>query len=936
MNNYTTLLNYIFGKIPLQTLLSILYLIPIMTCVGIVSYVSYHTGEESVNELTNKLMISTTERIQDYVRIHLETPQRIVAMNRQGIENSYLDPENWEAMRLHFFSQLKIHKEPTAIYFGSINGTYMLAAQDKTGIISPVNSYVGGGLHPSYLGQRRLYILDQQGKYVKIIPEQTKPSSYRNLLWFKTAQNQNENQQTWTSVYPYLYIPTAKISAVSPVYRNNKFIGVVGCDLILDHIGLYLQKLQFSPSGKLFIIERSGDIIATSTNEKPFIRIVKDNKTGKNIKLIRLSATKSSNPIISRTAKVLFERWGDLHKIRQATSFEFNGSNDQRYFSHIYPYQDEYGLDWLIVAVLPESDFLDKIHANLNITLIFSAITLFIFVGLSMVLAHWIIKPIKHLNTAAKKLSKDGFNSLDLDLDLKLKLILNRRDEIGQLGESFQTIARELALSFIGIQTALQESQDKFTKIFHSSPDPILIHQIINPNIHGCILLDVNPSFLLFSGYSELELIGYSFDNLPLIYNHEQGLLLKEQLKNQGYVRNLEFDWLIKSEEVKTSLLSCEPIVIDNKDCVISIIKDITDRKKAEENLRQSEERFRTAFENAGSGMALVSLNGYFIRVNRALCEILGYDSPDLLTKNVTEIITGEELPKDFDLAYQFLSGQISNYQVEKSCLHKSGKIIWVLLNVSLLSDSNRNPLYFIWQIQDISERHEVEQLKNEFVSVVSHEVRTPLTAIKGALEILATGILVDEPQEAEQMLKIAVSNSERLLRLVNNILNLEMLDSGKMRLNLELCDINIMVKKAMETVQPIAQQKNMEISYSKLDVHNSKILADEETIIQVLTNLLSNSVKFSHAGTKVEIYTKMGDKEIIIAVKDYGKGIPPDKLETIFERFEQVDVSDSRQKGGTGLGLAICKNIVEKHQGKIWVESILDSGSTFYFTLPL
>ncbi len=293
--------------------------------------------------------------------------------------------------------------------------------------------------------------------------------------------------------------------------------------------------------------------------------LLKITKTGKNIKLIRLSAIKSSNPIISKTAKVLFERWGDLHKIREATSFEFNSSNNQRYFSHIYPYQDEYGLDWLIVAVLPESDFLDKIHANLNRTFIFSGITLFIFVGLSMVLAHWIIKPIKDLNTAAKNLSKNKFNSLDLELDLKLKSILNRADEIGQLGESFQTMDRELALSFIRIQTALQESQDKFTKIFHSSPDPILIHQIINPNIHGCILLDVNPSFLRFSGYSELELIGYSFDNLPLIYNPEQGLLLKEQLKNQGYVRNLEFDWLIKSGEVKTSLVSCEPIVIDNK-----------------------------------------------------------------------------------------------------------------------------------------------------------------------------------------------------------------------------------------------------------------------------------------------------------------------------------------------------------------------------------
>jgi|GEM_PF-6520146 len=922
-------INKIFGKIPLKILLSIFYLIPIITSVAVVSYVSYRTGEESVNELTNELMTSTTERVRDHLNKYLQTPQRIVAINRQGIENSYLIPENWEALRLYFFSQLKVYKTPAAIYFGGANGTYIVSAQDEMGIISPKNSYLGGGTHPSHLGQRRVYIVNEQGKYVKIIPGQTKPFTPINLPWFKTALNQNK--QTWTPIYPYLYIPTAIISAFSPVYRNNKFIGVVGCDLALTHVSLHLQKLQFSPSGKLFIIERSGDIIATSTDEKPFIKIVKDNNTDRNVKLTRLSATKSSNPIISKTAKVLFQRWGDLHKIREATSFKFNGSNNQRYFSHIYPYQDEYGLDWLIVAVLPESDFLDKIHTNFHRTSIFLAITLFIFAGLSMVLTHWIIQPIKDLNTAAKKLRKDRFDSLDLDLDLKLKSILNRRDEVGQLGEYFQAMAGELALSFIQVKTALQESQDKFTKIFRSSPDPIFITDRVQN-----IFLDVNPSFLHLTGYSELEVINHGVEGLCLPCDSQKLLLVRKKLENQGHIHNLEFDWLTKSGEVKTSLVSSERILINGRDCVISVCKDITDRKKAEENLRQSEERFRTAFENAGSGMALVSLNGYFIRVNRSLCQILGYDSPDLLTKKVTEIIAGEELSKDFDLAYQFLSGQITNYQVEKSCLHKSGKIIWVLLNVSLLCDINGNPLHFIWQIQDISERHEVEQLKNEFVSVVSHEVRTPLTAIKGALEILATGILVDEPQEAEQMLKIAVSNSERLLRLVNNILNLEMLDSGKMKLNLELCDINIMVKQAMETVRPIAQQRSIEISYNTLDVPNTEILADEETIVQVLTNLFSNSIKFSHAGTKVEIYATVNDKEIIVAVKDYGKGIPSYKLETIFERFEQVDVSDSRQKGGTGLGLAICKNIVEKHQGKIWVESILDSGSTFYFTLPL
>ncbi|MFL0658585.1 PAS domain S-box protein, partial [Cylindrospermopsis raciborskii UAM/DH-MRr] len=739
----TMTINKIFGKIPLKILLSIFYLIPIITSVAVVSYVSYRTGEESVNELTNELMTSTTERVRDHLNKYLQIPQRIVAINRQGIENSYLIPENWEALRLYFFSQLKVYKTPAAIYFGGANGTYIVSAQDEMGIISPKNSYLGGGTHPSYLGQRRVYIVNEQGKYVKIIPGQTKPFTPINFPWFKTALNQNK--QTWTPIYPYFYIPTAIISAFSPVYRNNKFIGVVGCDLALTHVSLHLQKLQFSPSGKLFIIERSGDIIATSTNEKPFIKIVKDNNTDRNVKLTRLSATKSSNPIISKTAKVLFQRWGDLHKIREATSFKFNGSNNQRYFSHIYPYQDEYGLDWLIVAVLPESDFLDKIHTNFHRTSIFLAITLFIFAGLSMVLTHWIIQPIKDLNTAAKKLRKDRFDSLDLDLDLKLKSILNRRDEVGQLGESFQAMAGELALSFIRVKTALQESQDKFTKIFRSSPDPIVITDRVQN-----IFLDVNPSFLHLTGYSEMEVINHGVEGLCLPCDSQKLLLVRKKLENQGHIHNLEFDWLTKSGEVKTSLVSSERILINGRDCVISVCKDITDRKKAEENLRQSEERFRTAFENAGSGMALVSLNGYFIRVNRSLCQILGYDSPDLLTKKVTEIIAGEELSKDFDLAYQFLSGQITNYQVEKSCLHKSGKIIWVLLNVSLLCDINGNPLHFIWQIQDISERHEVEQLKNEFVSVVSHEVRTPLTAIKGALEILATGILVDEPQEAE------------------------------------------------------------------------------------------------------------------------------------------------------------------------------------------
>jgi signal transduction histidine kinase len=185
--------------------------------------------------------------------------------------------------------------------------------------------------------------------------------------------------------------------------------------------------------------------------------------------------------------------------------------------------------------------------------------------------------------------------------------------------------------------------------------------------------------------------------------------------------------------------------------------------------------------------------------------------------------------------------------------------------------------------------------------------------------------------------MEIAAASTDRLVRLVNDILELERLESGKLRLSKQLIDVSELMFRAIDQVQIVANRAGIQ-----LEVHpyNLEIFVDGDRIIQVLTNLLSNAIKFSEANSTVwltvQVSIKNNLRRVLFSVKDEGRGIPSDKLESVFERFHQVDASDSRRKDGTGLGLAICRNIIEQHEGKIWVESSLGHGSIFYFSLPM
>ena len=237
-----------------------------------------------------------------------------------------------------------------------------------------------------------------------------------------------------------------------------------------------------------------------------------------------------------------------------------------------------------------------------------------------------------------------------------------------------------------------------------------------------------------------------------------------------------------------------------------------------------------------------------------------------------------------------------------------------------------------VLSFRDISQRYALDRLKDEFISTVSHELRTPLTAIRGSLGLLSHGSLIEVNDKAANLLRIALANSDRLLRLINDILDLERMQSGRDRLVFKKVQLGQIVRQAIDCTAPVADAAGVQLIQDTTQV---EIAADPDRLVQVLTNLISNAIKFSPRNSCVSVLMRPDLNGVTLSVVDAGRGIPADKLESIFGRFQQVDASDSRQKGGTGLGLAICRTIAHQHSGRIWAERNPVRGSTFRVFLP-
>jgi PAS domain S-box-containing protein len=373
----------------------------------------------------------------------------------------------------------------------------------------------------------------------------------------------------------------------------------------------------------------------------------------------------------------------------------------------------------------------------------------------------------------------------------------------------------------------------------------------------------------------------------------------------------------------------------------VGSITNIHARKQAEAIIREAERRWRSLLENVRLSVVGLNGQGQVEYVNPFFLELTGYTRPELLGRNWFETFVRATDRLQFNQHFQQILQQDLHNYYQNIILTKQGEEKIIAWNNTRLQSTDGKIIGTMSIGEDITERYAIERMKNEFISVVSHELRTPLTAIHGAIDLLSTGLVDPATDRGKQVLKIAAESTDRLVRLVNDILELERLESGKINLIKQWVDAIDLLWQAKNQMQVMANRAGIRLEIIEQEL---EFEADSHRLLQVLINLVSNAIKFSPRGSTImmsvalnpeNICSHPNDSWIVFWVKDQGRGIPADKIDSIFERFHQVDASDSRQKGGTGLGLAICHSIVEQHGGKIWVESQVNEGSCFYFSIP-
>ncbi len=401
-----------------------------------------------------------------------------------------------------------------------------------------------------------------------------------------------------------------------------------------------------------------------------------------------------------------------------------------------------------------------------------------------------------------------------------------------------------------------------------------------------------------------------------------------------------------------------------------SLKQEITERERAFDELQKARDALKRLshqneliLDSAGEGIYGIDPKGKIVFVNPAALKALGRSKKAVINYFMHDLICHS---KPDGTRYPWRQSPIYNTLKHGQTQHVAGDLFQrqgQSFPVEYVSTS-------IWEqgkiigavvvFQDITERQEIELMRDEFIAVVSHELRTPLTSIRAALGLLAQKKLEVPAAQRQRMVEIAFSNTNRLVRLVSDILDVERIKLGKITLSPQTCDLAEIMTQAADEMRAMAENRNISLKVSPLSI---QIEVDRDRIVQTLTNLLSNAIKFSPTGRAVAVSAQQvdatgqlqiahelsaaGEKAIqatlaqapsilLIQVKDQGEGIPEDKLEAVFGQFEQLNTSDAAHQGGTGLGLAICRSIVQQHRGKIWAQSVPGVGSTFCFTLPL
>ncbi len=439
-------------KTSLEYLLIIPFVLQIVVTVSIVGYLSFKNGEKAVNDLANKLIFEISDRSNEYLKNYLEKPHIINQINTTAANLNQLPLDDWSLLERYFWQQVKFFQSVNNIYLGT-----------QTGEIVGVDRLDNGqlvGKATEKFPQRAFYLLDDQGNRIKLWKTQENFDA-RIRPWYKAAVK--AQKPTWSEIYTYANSDVLGMTASQPVYdKNDNFIGVMAVDIILANISEFLRDIKVSNNGLIFIIEHSGYLVASSANQQEFT--IKNNNPNNNLQ--RIQAIDSQDKLTQQTAIYLKEHFGDFHNINKHLNINFT-IKGKKQFLQVIPFDDNKGLDWLMVIVVPESDFMEQIYNNNRTTIFLCIIALLISIIIGIMTARWVIKPILLLNKSAKMLAQGEWDKT-VKMVSNYHYLADRSDQVGELAKSFNFMARKLQESFVTLEEKnlelqkLDELKDEF------------------------------------------------------------------------------------------------------------------------------------------------------------------------------------------------------------------------------------------------------------------------------------------------------------------------------------------------------------------------------------------------------------------------------------------------------------------------------------------
>lgn len=478
---------------------------------------------------------------------------------------------------------------------------------------------------------------------------------------------------------------------------------------------------------------------------------------------------------------------------------------------------------------------------------------------------------------------------------------------------------------------ALRASEQKLLSLYQMAPVAIALNRFSDGQF-----IEGNPQLYRMTGYSEDEFHKLSYwDITPQEYADQETQQL-ESLRTRGTYGPYEKEYIHKRGYRFPVLLNGTLITgLDGETYIWSIVQDISERVRAERALQERERYTRTILDNVVDGIVTLDECGAIESFNASAEAMFGYKATHVVGKYLAALMPSLRENNSSESNIAFIKSCLADHNSlnkEYQGLRSNGEHFPMEFLVSEVSYGGVNK--FVAVVRDITERKKIDRLKNEFVSTVSHELRTPLTSIKGALSLLLSKSGSEFSPKTLNMLHTASRNSERLTLLINDILDLEKIESGRMEFEFKAVDLVRLARTALASNETYAQNNQVRLRLT-LHINDAVVWADENRLQQVFANLMSNAIKYSPAGDEVEISISLHENRYRVCVRDNGSGVPAEFRDRIFQRFAQADSSDTRERGGTGLGLSITKAIIERHTGVIDYSSEEGAGSEFYFELP-